>query len=263
MSRRRKTRADRRGQPIHPPPARRFRLLPAPLSLSLSLSLSLAITEHSPSIDSSPPPPAPAATARPSTTTINIMQQQQQTTTTTTTQLQTTTPRRMRQQEEAAAKATEDSRRFLFDAGKPPPFRIGDVRAAVPPHCWRKSPLRSLSYVARDVAVVAVLAMAAAALDSWALWPIYWAAQGTMFWALFVLGHDWLVFLACLLSRSKSWNCIYKYVSMHACSGHGSFSDSATLNSAVGHLLHSFILVPYHGWYAGSIFHPSFILGTR
>ena len=37
---------------------------------------------------------------------------------------------------------------------------------------------------------------------------------------------------------------------MYCCSGHGSFSDSATLNSVVGHLLHSFILVPYHGWYA-------------
>jgi len=126
------------------------------------------------------------------------MQQQQQTTTTTQLETTTTPPvqpqnKRMRhQQEEAAAKATEDSR-FLFDAGKPPPFRIGDVRAAVPAHCWRKSPLRSLSYVARDVAVVAGLAVAAAALDTWALWPIYWAAQGTMFWALFVLGHDWYI----------------------------------------------------------------------
>jgi acyl-lipid omega-3 desaturase len=91
---------------------------------------------------------------------------------------------------ETAAKATEDTHQF-FDAGKPPPFRIGDIRAAVPDHCWRKSPCRSLSYVVRDVAVVAALAVAAAALDSWALWPIYWAAQGTMFWALFVLGHDW------------------------------------------------------------------------
>ncbi|CAN6339301.1 unnamed protein product [Urochloa humidicola] len=119
---------------------------------------------------------------------------------------------------EAAAKAAED---VVFDAGKAPPFRIGDVRAAVPARCWVKSPLRSLSYVARDVAVVAALAVAAAALDNWAVWPLYWAAQGTMFWALFVLGHD---------------------------CGHGSFSDSAALNSAVGHLLHSFILVPYHGW---------------
>lgn len=24
----------------------------------------------------------------------------------------------------------------------------------------------------------------------WA-WPMYWMAQGTMFWALFVVGHDW------------------------------------------------------------------------
>ncbi|GFP80599.1 omega-3 fatty acid desaturase endoplasmic reticulum [Phtheirospermum japonicum] len=31
-------------------------------------------------------------------------------------------------------------------------------------------------------------------------------------------------------------------------SGHGSFSDNQTLNNVVGHLLHSAILVPYHGW---------------
>ncbi|CAL4897296.1 unnamed protein product [Urochloa decumbens] len=146
-----------------------------------------------------------------------------QQTTTTTTQIHKR-PTMMRE-EEAAAKASEDSV-VVFDSGKPPPFRIGDVRAAVPAHCWVKSPLRSLSYVARDVAVVAALALAAAALgDSsyWAavLWPLYWAAQGTMFWALFVLGHD---------------------------CGHGSFSDIAALNTAVGLLLHSFILVPYHGW---------------
>uniref|UniRef100_A0A453KEQ9 Fatty acid desaturase domain-containing protein n=1 Tax=Aegilops tauschii subsp. strangulata TaxID=200361 RepID=A0A453KEQ9_AEGTS len=126
----------------------------------------------------------------------------------------------MRPEQEASCKATEDHR-SEFDAAKPPPFRIGDVRAAVPAHCWRKSPLRSLSYVARDVVVVAALAAAAWRADSWALWPLYWAVQGTMFWALFVLGHD---------------------------CGHGSFSDSGTLNSVVGHLLHTFILVPYNGW---------------
>ncbi|KAL6905786.1 hypothetical protein ACP4OV_003387 [Aristida adscensionis] len=129
--------------------------------------------------------------------------------------------RRPDQAQEAAAKATEDSQLRRFDAGKPPPFRIGDIRAAVPVHCWRKSPWRSLSYVARDVVVVAALAAAAAAADSWAVWPLYWAAQGTMFWALFVLGHD---------------------------CGHGSFSDSGLLNSVVGHILHSFVLVPYNGW---------------
>lgn len=33
------------------------------------------------------------------------------------------------------------------------------------------------------------------------------------------------------------------------CSGHGSFSNDPKLNSVVGHILHSSILVPYHGWY--------------
>ncbi|CAL9101290.1 unnamed protein product [Musa acuminata var. zebrina] len=115
----------------------------------------------------------------------------------------------------------EDSAAEEVQSGKPPPFRIGDVRAAIPSHCWVKDPWRSMSYVLRDAVVVALLALAAASLDSWTFWPLYWFAQGTMFWALFVLGHD---------------------------CGHGSFSNSALLNNVVGHLLHSIILVPYHGW---------------
>ena len=51
--------------------------------------------------------------------------------------------------------------------------------------------------------------------------PLLWLAQGTMFWALFVIGHD---------------------------CGHGTFSSSATLNTFVGHLTHTPLLVPYHAW---------------
>ncbi|KAF8042061.1 hypothetical protein BT93_A0607 [Corymbia citriodora subsp. variegata] len=109
----------------------------------------------------------------------------------------------------------------FFDPGAAPPFKLADVRAAIPKHCWVKDPRRSMSYVVRDVAVVLGLAGVAAYLNSWVVWPLYWAAQGTMFWALFVLGHD---------------------------CGHGSFSNDPKLNSVVGHLLHSSILVPYHGW---------------
>ncbi|KAL0926291.1 hypothetical protein M5K25_002508 [Dendrobium thyrsiflorum] len=108
-----------------------------------------------------------------------------------------------------------------FDPGMPPPFGLAEIRAAIPKHCWVKNTWRSMSYVVRDVAVVFGLAAAAAYINSWVVWPLYWAAQGTMFWALFVLGHD---------------------------CGHGSFSNNHKLNSVVGHLLHSSILVPYHGW---------------
>ncbi|RDY00822.1 Omega-3 fatty acid desaturase, endoplasmic reticulum, partial [Mucuna pruriens] len=97
-----------------------------------------------------------------------------------------------------------------FDPGAPPPFKIGDIRAAIPKHCWEKNPWRSLSYVLRDVLVVTALLAAAIAFNSWFFWPLYWPAQGTI--------------------------------------GHGSFSDSPKLNSVVGHILHSSILVPYHGW---------------
>ncbi|PON86591.1 Fatty acid desaturase [Trema orientale] len=108
-----------------------------------------------------------------------------------------------------------------FDPGAPPPFKLADIRAAIPKHCWVKDPWRSMSYVLRDVVVVFGLAAAAAYFNNWVVWPLYWIAQGTMFWALFVLGHD---------------------------CGHGSFSSSPKLNSVMGHLLHSSILVPYHGW---------------
>ncbi|GJN10591.1 hypothetical protein PR202_ga28698 [Eleusine coracana subsp. coracana] len=122
----------------------------------------------------------------------------------------------------------------VFDAGSPPPFGLADIRAAIPKHCWVKDPWRSMSYVLRDVVVVLGLAAAAARIDSWLVWPLYWAAQGTMFWALFVLGHDWFVFFF-----------FFFFSFIH---GHGSFSNNPNLNSVVGHILHSSILVPYHGW---------------
>lgn len=78
-----------------------------------------------------------------------------------------------------------------FDCGAPPPFKLADIRAAIPKHCWVKDPWRSMSYVVRDVAIVFGLAAGAAYLNNWFIWPLYWAAQGTMFWAFFVLGHDW------------------------------------------------------------------------
>ncbi|KAJ6746936.1 TEMPERATURE-SENSITIVE SN-2 ACYL-LIPID OMEGA-3 DESATURASE (FERREDOXIN) CHLOROPLASTIC [Salix koriyanagi] len=84
-----------------------------------------------------------------------------------------------------------------FDPGSPPPFKLSDIRAAIPKHCW-----------------LLILATGLFGLCIGLL-------KGQCFGHFFVLGHD---------------------------CGHGSFSNNNKLNSVVGHILHSSILVPYHGW---------------
>lgn len=103
-----------------------------------------------------------------------------------------------------------------FDYGAEPPFTLSDIRKAIPDKCFEKNAGRSLSYLARDVIVVAGLAAGALAIKSPLVWPAYWMAQGTMFWALFVVGHD---------------------------CGHGSFSNNKLLNSVVGE---SFVVELYY-----------------
>uniref|UniRef100_A0A0G4GNS3 Fatty acid desaturase domain-containing protein n=1 Tax=Chromera velia CCMP2878 TaxID=1169474 RepID=A0A0G4GNS3_9ALVE len=102
-----------------------------------------------------------------------------------------------------------------------PPFSLADLKRVIPARCLQKSAAKSLSFLAKDLAIIAALSVTANALDNPLFWPLYWFAQGTMFWALFVVGHD---------------------------CGHGSFSDDRKLNDLIGHLTHSSILVPYHGW---------------
>ena len=46
---------------------------------------------------------------------------------------------------------------YNFDPSAPPPFKIADIRAAIPKHCWEKNTLRSLSYVLRDVLIVVLI----------------------------------------------------------------------------------------------------------
>nr|XP_025887070.1 omega-3 fatty acid desaturase isoform X2 [Solanum lycopersicum] len=80
-----------------------------------------------------------------------------------------------------------------FDSSVFPPFKLSQIRASIPKHCWVKNPWRSLSYVLRDIIIVFALVTMAIFIDNWKFWPIYWILQGTMFWAIFVLGHDWRI----------------------------------------------------------------------
>ncbi|MGL5133498.1 MAG: DUF3474 domain-containing protein [Planktothrix sp.] len=101
------------------------------------------------------------------------------------------------------------------------PFTLQDIKAAIPAQCFEPSVWKSLSYFFIDISIIAGLYFIAYKLDSWLFFPIFWVMQGTMFWALFVVGHD---------------------------CGHGSFSKIKWLNNLIGHLSHIPILVPYHGW---------------
>ncbi len=106
------------------------------------------------------------------------------------------------------------------------PFTLKDLKEAIPDYCFEPSTAKSLSYFFLDIGIIAGLyALTHTALthgaNGWLLFPLFWLAQGTMFWALFVVGHD---------------------------CGHGSFSKHKWLNNLIGHISHTPILVPYHGW---------------
>ncbi len=102
-----------------------------------------------------------------------------------------------------------------------PPFTLQQLKAAIPAYCFEPSVSRSLAYFFLDIGIITGLYALANYLNSWYFFPIFWFMQGTMFWALFVIGHD---------------------------CGHGSFSKIKWLNNLIGHLSHSPILVPFHGW---------------
>jgi omega-6 fatty acid desaturase / acyl-lipid omega-6 desaturase (Delta-12 desaturase) len=157
----------------------------------------------------------------------------------------------------AAAPATKYSHRQA-KAYKPsdlPQFNVPDLTvkellSAIPAHCFERSAVHSFAYVFFDFALVAALAYAASWIDPlvastnfassqnplgqnilaastqatalrWSLWGAYTFLQGLVFTGIWVIAHE---------------------------CGHQAFSTSKTLNNAVGWVLHSALLVPYHSW---------------
>ncbi|CCX05374.1 fatty acid desaturase-domain-containing protein [Pyronema domesticum] len=113
-----------------------------------------------------------------------------------------------------------------------PDFTIKDIRDAIPKHCFKRSAIRSLSYVARDLALLAgtfwgmqnyvVPAIAGqSTLVRGAAWAVYGFTQGLFGTGIWVLAHE---------------------------CGHQAFSESKILNDTVGWILHSSLLVPYFSW---------------
>nr|ARR73577.1 omega-3 fatty acid desaturase [Riftia pachyptila] len=105
---------------------------------------------------------------------------------------------------------------------------IIDIKKSVPSYCFRGDLMRSLYFIGKDMLLIGALYGGMLLLERLpirmlylAAMPVYWFLQGTMFWAVFVLGHD---------------------------CGHGSFSQYHLLNDTLGTLLHAVLLVPYYPW---------------
>jgi omega-6 fatty acid desaturase (delta-12 desaturase) len=112
-----------------------------------------------------------------------------------------------------------------------PDYTIKQIRDAIPKHCFERSGLRGLGYVARDIASLAATFyifhnyVTPETIPSTpvraALWAVYTVIQGLFGTGLWVLAHE---------------------------CGHQSFSPSKVLNDTVGWFCHSALLVPYFSW---------------
>jgi omega-6 fatty acid desaturase (delta-12 desaturase) len=112
---------------------------------------------------------------------------------------------------------------------EPPNYTMQQIRAAIPPHCFHPSTLRSLSYVVRDFTLVGILVYVAATYIKFIpdanlrffAWAAYTVCQGMVGTGIWILAHE---------------------------CGHGAFSKHRWLNNIMGLFMHSLLLVPFHSW---------------
>ena len=94
-----------------------------------------------------------------------------------------------------------------------------EIKRILPKSCFQPSVGKSLYFVFKDSVIITTLYIANLLVEQnsdykyakYFVLPLYWYLQGTMFWAVFVLGHD---------------------------CGHGSFSNYELLNNIIGNFLH-------------------------
>lgn len=111
-----------------------------------------------------------------------------------------------------------------------PAFTIGQLRKAIPSHCFKRSLWKSSAYLMADLVMITVLYIASTYIDDapvsssvkWGLlWPLYWFFQGAVGTGVWVISHE---------------------------CGHQAFSESQAVNDTVGLIFHSLLLVPYYSW---------------
>lgn len=109
-----------------------------------------------------------------------------------------------------------------------PPFTLSQIKKAIPPHCFKRSLLRSFSYVVYDLSFSFLFYYTATnyfhllpSPFAYLAWPIYWIFQGCVLTGVWVIAHE---------------------------CGHHAFSDYQWVDDTVGLILHSALLVPFFSW---------------
>nr|ABC00769.1 delta-12 fatty acid acetylenase [Crepis alpina] len=109
-----------------------------------------------------------------------------------------------------------------------PPFTVSDLKQAIPPHCFKRSVIRSSYYIVHDAIIAYIFYFLAdkyipilPAPLAYLAWPLYWFCQASILTGLWVIGHE---------------------------CGHHAFSDYQWVDDTVGFILHSFLMTPYFSW---------------
>ena len=117
-----------------------------------------------------------------------------------------------------------------------PDYTIKDILSAIPKHCYERSLIKSLGYVARDISAMIAIGYLGhwlipmvqienhetlATTIRFSLWAFQSYAIGLFGFGLWILAHE---------------------------CGHGAFSDYQNVNDFIGWVLHSYLWVPYFSW---------------
>ncbi|KAI0661996.1 fatty acid desaturase-domain-containing protein [Cubamyces menziesii] len=135
----------------------------------------------------------------------------------------------------SSARTTVEQQPFVI-----PDLTVKDLLSAIPAHCHKRSAFRSSLYILMDVVIIGGFYKLTRFLDPliapeyvelphphlypaarFALWALYSFFVGLFATGLWVIAHE---------------------------CGHQAFSESKTVNNAVGWVLHSALGVPYHAW---------------
>ncbi|KAM7270284.1 hypothetical protein ACFE04_029498 [Oxalis oulophora] len=109
-----------------------------------------------------------------------------------------------------------------------PTFTLAQLKKSIPPHCFNRSLLHSLSYLFYDISIAMFLYFIVAnyihhlpkSLLVFA-WLIYAVLQGCVLTGIWVIGHE---------------------------CGHHAFSEYQLLDDSIGFIIHTLLLVPYFSW---------------